>query len=103
VKADEIDVLARSMLGDLEEINYAQEPGFNGQLMSDVLNRDLLNRVDLDFTLFHPVAAPDPDVRALPDTNARGDRPTPYTLSKSLRENHITLAANRAEIHSPSV
>ena len=87
------------MLGDLEEINYAQEPGFNGQLMGDVLKRDLVNRVDLDFTLFHPVTIPGLDVRALPDANTTGDRPAPYTLSKSLRENH----GERAQIHSASV
>ena len=104
MKTNEIDVLARSMLGDLQEIDDAQEPGFNGQLMGDILKRDLLNRVDLDLALFHPVTMPDFDVRALPDAYATGDGPAPYTLSEPLRENHTERAMlTAAKIHSPSV
>src|SRR2546428_252584 len=60
--------------------------------MSDVLNRDLLDGIYLDFTFLHPVPPAHRDLRPRPDANATGDRPAPYTFPKTLSENHEEMA-----------
>jgi len=87
-KADEVDVIAGAVLRDFEEIDDAEEAGLDRQLVSDVLNGDLLDEMDLDFTFFHPVTVADLDMRGLPDSDAAGDVATADALSKPLCENH---------------
>ena len=88
MKTDQIDVVATTMLRYLKQINHAQETGFNGQLMSNVLKRDLLNGIYLDLAFLHAVTAARGDVRVPPDANAAGDGPATYTFPKALGENH---------------
>ena len=88
MKPDQVDVIARTMLRYLEQIDHAQETGFKRQLMSDIVQRDLLDGIDLNFTVLHAVTVAHLDLRTHPDANAAGDGPAPYTLPKTLRENH---------------
>jgi hypothetical protein len=76
------------MFRHLEEIDHTEKPGLNRQRMSDVLNRDLLDGIHLDFTFPYLVTATHLDMRAFPDSNATGDRPVTYTFAKPLYENH---------------
>jgi len=58
VKTDQIDILARTMFRHLEEIDYTEKPRLNRQRMSDILNRDLLDGIHLDFTSSYLVTPP---------------------------------------------
>jgi len=88
VKSDQVDVIARTMLRYLQQIDHTQETGFKRQLMSDIEKRDLLDGIDLNFTVLHAVAVAHLDLWAHPDANAAGDGPAPYTLPKTLGEHH---------------
>ena len=93
VKTDQIDILARTMFRHLEEIDHAEKDisaleDQELERMRDILNRDLLDGIHLDFTFPCLVTAAHLDMRALPDANATGDRPAMYTFSKPLCENH---------------
>ena len=88
MKTDQVDVVARTMFGYLEQIDHAEETRFNRQLMSNVLNGDLLNGIDLDFTFLHAVTAAHRYSRAHPDADAACDFPATYTFAKTLRKNH---------------
>jgi hypothetical protein len=89
MKPDQIDILAFTVLGHFEQIDDAQETGFDRQLMMDVIERDLLDGIDLDLTFLHRVALADLDLGAHPDANATGDGPAPYTLAKAFGEKHL--------------
>src|ERR1700744_1251247 len=52
VKADQIDVVTRTMLRHFEEIDHAEKPRLNRQRMSNILNGDLLDGIGRDFTSF---------------------------------------------------
>ena len=95
MKSDQVDVVARTMLRYLEQIDHTQETGFNRQLMSNVEKRDLLNGIDLDFTFLHAVTPAHRDFRPHPDANAAGDGSAPYTLPKTLGENHGEMVVLR--------
>ena len=92
MKTDQVDVVARTMLGDFEQIDHTQEAGLDGQLMRNVEERDLLDRIHLDFAFPHAVTTAHLDLRALPDANATGDDPALYTFPKALCENHTGMA-----------
>lgn len=91
MKTDQIHVIARTMLGDLQQIDDAQETGFDCQLVSNVEECDLFNGIDLDFTFLHAVTAAGLDVRILPDSNAAGDGPAADALAKTLGKNHCQM------------
>src|SRR5271169_6761803 len=101
VKADQIDVVARTMLRHFEEIDHTEKTRLNRQNMSDVLNGDLLDGIHLDFTSFHLVATAHLDVRTFPDSNAAGDRPVTYALSQPPGENHLRDANRHSRQPGP--
>jgi hypothetical protein len=73
VEPDQVDVLSPAVLGDLEQIDDAFEPGRAGQLGRDVSQLDRQDGGYLDLALLHSIAAAHLDVRAHPDPDAAGD------------------------------
>ena len=88
MEPDEIDVLAWTVLRNLEKIDQAEESGLSRQLRSDIQEADRLNGIHFDFAFYHPVSRTDFDVRTCPDSNAARNLPAPNSLSKTLRKNH---------------
>ncbi|MBZ5601611.1 MAG: hypothetical protein LAO79_04825 [Acidobacteriia bacterium] len=84
----QIDIVARAVLCDLQQICPALEAGFNRQIMGDVLQRDRLDGIDHDFTFVHPVMSSDLDVRPFPDPDAARDESAPHPFPKVFRKNH---------------
>src|SRR5689334_22210542 len=64
--------------------------------MSNVVKRNLLDGIYLDFTFLHPVAPAHPDFRPRPDANATGDSPAPYPFPKTLGEDHQDMVCGVA-------
>jgi hypothetical protein len=88
VKPDQIDVLAATVLCDLEEVDYTLETRLPRQLWSDIRETDRQDRIHLDLALLHPVAVTDLDVGARPDSDAARDFAATNALSQALREDH---------------
>jgi len=63
---DHEDPPPRSMLRDLEQLDYAGEPGLTRKLRGDLCQRRLEETGDLDLTWREGIPAPDAHVRSLP-------------------------------------
>jgi hypothetical protein len=89
VKSDEIDVLAPTVLRDLEEIDHTLETRRSSQLWSDIRETDRQDRIHLDLTLFHPVAVAHLYVRTHPYPDAASDVAAANSVAQALGEDHL--------------
>jgi hypothetical protein len=88
MEPDQVNILARTVLRNLEKIDDAKETGLSRQLRGDIRETDRLNRIHFNFTFFHPVSPPNFDMRVFPDSNAARDFPAPNSLPQTLRKDH---------------
>jgi hypothetical protein len=89
VESNQIDVLALAVLRDLEEVDHALETRRSRQLWSDIRETDRQDRIDLDLTLFHPVAVADLYMGTHPNADAASDFAAPNPVAQALREDHL--------------
>lgn len=89
VEPDQIDVLALSVLRDLQEIDHTFESRLARQIWSDIRETDRQNRIHLDRTLFHAVAVADLDVRTHPYPDAARDLAATNALPQALGKDHL--------------
>ena len=90
VKPNEINILAFTVLRDLEQIDHTQETRLSRQLWTDIRKTDRRDRIHLDLTFFHTVPGANLDVGTLPYSNAAGDGASSHALSEPLGEDHAT-------------
>jgi len=88
MEPDQIDILARTVLCNLEKIDDAEETGLSRQLWSNIKQTDRFDGVHFDFPFFHSVPLTDTDMRAFPDSNAARNIPAPNSIPKTLRKEH---------------
>jgi hypothetical protein len=88
MKPNQINILAFAVLGDLEQIDDAQESRLSRQLRCDIRETDGRDGIHLDLTLFHTVPRAHFDVRTRPYANAAGDFPATNSLAETLGEDH---------------
>ena len=88
MEADEINVLAGAVLGDLEEVDDAEESGFAGKGGGDIGEADGLDGIDFDFAFLHAVTGADADVEAFPDADGASDLAAADGVAKALGEGH---------------
>ena len=88
MKPNQVNILARTMLRDLQQIDHTQEPGLSRQRWSYLQKSDRLDRIHFDLTFLHTVPATNPDMRPLPDSNAARDLSPANALAKPLGEHH---------------
>lgn len=88
VKTDQVDILTFAVLGDLEQVENAEEAGLAGYLRGDVGKANRVDRVDLDLSLFHAIARPYFYARLDPDADTAGDPPAANSFAKPLGEQH---------------
>jgi hypothetical protein len=100
VKPDQIDLLATTMLGDLEEVDHTLEARLPSQLGSDVRETDGQDGIYLDLTLFHPVAVADLDVRTHPYPDAASDVAAANAAAQALGEDHLADLSSGSRIPS---
>jgi hypothetical protein len=89
VESDQIDVLALTVLRDLEEVEHTFETRRSRQLWSDIRETDRQDRIYFDLTLLHPVAVADPYVGTHPYADAASDLAAPNSVAQALREDHL--------------
>lgn len=88
MKPDQIDILALTVLRNLEQINEAQESRLARQGWGDIRKTDVLNRIHFDLTFFHAVPVAHYDVGAHPYSDTAGDFSSTNSLAKSLGKRH---------------
>ena len=88
MEADEVNVVAAAVLGDLEQVEYAEEAGLASEFGRDVRQADGFDGIHLNVALVHRVASADADVRAHPHADAAGDFAAPHAVAKPLGEHH---------------
>lgn len=81
MESDEINIVAFTMLGDLEQVDQPEESRLSCQLWSDLLKTDWLYRVHLDLAFFHSVTRTNSDVLTRPDSDAARDFSTSNPLT----------------------
>src|SRR5260370_37388332 len=94
LEVDQIDVVARAVFCDLQEIDHTCETGASRQLGCDVCECYAPDRRYFDEPVAQSVVAADLDVRALPYTDAAGDFAAHDGLAKTLREHHQLSVAH---------
>jgi hypothetical protein len=88
VESNQVNVLALSVLRDLQQIDDAQETRLSRQLWSNLKKANRLDGIYLDLTFLHAVAGAHLCVRTRPDSDAACDFATTYSLAKTLGEYH---------------
>src|SRR5262249_4544203 len=96
VEANEVDVLASTVLGDFEHVQDAEESGFTCKLWCDIREANRFDRIDLNGAFLHWVSTADEDMRPRPEADAAGDFAAADSVAKSFREDHLRLAARNA-------
>ena len=89
MEPDQVHVVAAAVLCDSQQIINALEPGLAGQIVRDVAEIDLRNRIHDDVTVVHPVTTTHLYVRTRPDANAASDPAAPDSLAKTFGELHL--------------
>ena len=95
MESNEIDILAFTVPGNLQQIDETEETRLARQLRGDIGKTDRLDRIDLNLAFFHAVPDAHFDMGARPDSNAASDFPAANSLAKPLGEHHdekFTLA-----------
>jgi hypothetical protein len=88
VEPNQIDIFARAVLGNLEQIDDAEETRFARQLRSDIRKTEWLDRIHLDLTFLHAVPGAHFDVGTRPYADTASDFSATNSLAKSLGEHH---------------
>jgi len=88
VEPNQINVLAFTVLGNLEQIDETQETRLARQLWSDIRKTDRRDRIHLDLTFLHPVPVTHFDVGTLPYSDTASDLSAAHSLAKTLGERH---------------
>jgi hypothetical protein len=96
VEADQIDILAVTMFGNLQQIDDAEEARLARQLWSDIRKTDGLDGIDLYLTFVHAIAGARFDVRTRPDSDTTGDFSATNAVAKAPGEDHEESLQNGA-------
>jgi len=88
VEPNQIDILAFTVLGNLEQIDETQETRLARQLGSDIGKTDGRDGIHLDLAFFHAVPGAHFDVRTHPYPDAASDFSAANSLAKPLGEHH---------------
>src|SRR5262245_3139302 len=89
VEPNQVHLVAAAVSCDSQQISDGGEPRFTGQILRDVGDGNLRNRIHNNVTLVHLVTTTHLYTRTLPDANAAFDSPEPDSHAKVFGEHHI--------------
>lgn len=81
MEPNQIDILASTVLGDLEQINHAQKSRLARQCWSNIRETDRRDRIHFDLPFFHRVPGAHFDVETHPYSDTAGDFSPAYSLT----------------------
>jgi len=102
MEPNQIDILAFTVLRDLEQIDHTQETRLSRQLWSDIRKANRHDRIHLDLTFFDSVRAANFDMWTRPYPDTAGDFSALNSLPKTLAEQHEEVYTRPADV-SPAV
>lgn len=88
MEPNQIDILAFTVLRNLEHIDDTQETRLSRQLRSDGQKTDRLDRIHFDLTFVHTVPGAHFDVGASPESDTASDFSATNAGAKTLGEDH---------------
>src|SRR6266850_6957608 len=88
VEPNQIDILAFTVLRDLEQIDHTQETRLSRQFWSDIRKTDRRDRIHLDLTFFHTIPGANLHVGTRPYPDTASDFSASNSLAKTLAEHH---------------
>lgn len=100
VEPNQIDVLAFTVLCDLEQIDDAKEPRFARQCRSNIRKTDRRDRIDYDFTFFHTVSVARFDVGPQPYSDTASDLSPANSFAEPFGKHHTETLHACKRIHS---
>jgi len=89
VEPNQVHLVAAAVSCDLQQISDGGEPRFTCQIVRDVGDGNLRNRIHDNMALIHLVTTTYLYTRTLPDANAACDSPEPDSHAKAFGEHHI--------------
>jgi len=89
VEPNQVHLVAAPVSCDSQQISDGGEPRFTGQIVRDVGDGNLRNRIHDNVALVHLVTTTYLYTRTLPDTDAAFDSPEPDSHAKVFGEHHI--------------
>lgn len=89
MEPNQVQLVATAVSGDSQQISDAGEPRFTGQLVCDVGDGNLRNRIHDNVALVHRVTTTYLYMRTLPNANAAFDSPEPDSQAKTFGEHHM--------------
>ena len=90
MEPDQVDILAFSVLGDLEQINQAQESRLPRQCRRNIRKTDRINRMYFDLAFFHAVPLAHFNAGTRPYSDATRDFSSTDSIAKPLGKRHGT-------------
>lgn len=88
MEANQINIFAFTVLGNLEQIDDAKEARLSRQLRSDIRETDRRDRIDFNLTFFHAVPGSHFHMGAHPYSDTASDFSATDSLTKPLSEHH---------------
>lgn len=88
MKADQVDVIAASVLRDFEKVDDTVEPRTPREFRCDIRKPDRFNRIDLNLPFVHRIACADSDALTHPDPHATGDLAPTDAVAQTFGEDH---------------
>jgi hypothetical protein len=92
MEADQIDILAFAVLGNLEQVDNTQKPRLSRQFRSDIGKTDGLDGIDFDLAFFHTVPGAGFHVWTRPYPHNASDLPLANSLAKPFGEHHDEIS-----------
>lgn len=88
MKTNQINLVTSPMSGNAKQFLHARETGLTREVVRDVLERDLGDRIDNDMPIVHSIPVANLHPRAGPDANRASDAASANPLAKVLGELH---------------
>ena len=88
MKTNQIDLVTSPVSRNAKQLFHARKTGLTREIVRDVLNRNLGDRIHDDMPIVHPIAVADLHARAGPDANGASDASSPHSLAKVPGELH---------------
>lgn len=91
MEPDQINILALTVLRDLQEIDHTEETRLSRQLRGNVRKTDRLDGIHFDLSFFHRVSGAYSDMWTGPDPDTARDFSAPNSLPQPLGEHHQAI------------
>src|ERR1700678_1378419 len=88
MEPNQVNILAFTVPGDLQQIGGAEKTRLSRQLRRDIGQFDLLDRIDLDLAFIHAVPGANLHAGTDPESNAAGNLSATDSFTKALCEHH---------------